>query len=239
MTSVLDLWELKNDQRNTLLNQFNLTDAKTSVGKYILLTEYYASQGYFSPEEREDLLNKKFRNELLNPNMNMEYEERVQYIKDYLETRKIRINCKFTEIKEGKLVDAVTIGPIEGVPFILNNRCYSRSTIESIVRGNKKDSFTRELISDEIISRFPIIEDDDEEDEDDRHLDLSYTNLTHDDILNYIFSPNLETLYLINNQIASLAGVNFPVGLEELDLDNNQLDRSDLININVETIVHI
>jgi len=153
MTSLLDLWKLNLDQINLILNRFNLTDAKTPVGKYILLTEYYASRGFFSPEERKDLLSTNFRNELLNPNMNMDYEERVQYIKNYLEARKIRTEqCKYAEIKEGKLIDAVTIDPIEDSPVILNNRCYSRSTIESIVRSDKKDPLIKKQISDEIIN---------------------------------------------------------------------------------------
>jgi len=84
MTSILNLWALNLEQLNSYFNGFDLTDAKTPVEKYILLTEYYASLGYFTPEEREDLLNKNFRNKLLNPNMNMFYEERIQYIKNYL-----------------------------------------------------------------------------------------------------------------------------------------------------------
>ena len=215
MSSILDIWTFNFDKVKFLLDKFNLTEAKTRLGKYILLTEYYASQRYFNLNDRNDILSKKFRQELLNPNMKMSYKERIEYITNYLNFKNIRdIQCKYTEIKEGKLVDGITFDPIEGVPFVLNGRCYSNSTIDSIIRGNKKDPFTRERIPDEIISQFRSIG---------KKVDLSGKNLTNNDLLNYIFPENTQVLDLSNNQITSLVGVDFPPNIKTLYLNDNQI----------------
>ena len=161
MTSLIDLWTLDLEKIKELLKRFDLNDAKTPLGKYILLSEYFASKEYFSLNERNDLLNKKFRQELIHPNMKMVYQKRIEYLKNYLKARQIRDEkMLYNDIENGKLIDPITTEPIklnENNYIFLNRRCYSRSTIGKIIfEGDRKDPFTRKIISDEILTQFGV-----------------------------------------------------------------------------------
>jgi hypothetical protein len=104
---MIDLWKISDDKAKFYVSKLNLSNPpKTLIGYYIILAEYYGRLGYFTDSERRDLANRTFRKELINDNMNMNYNDRIEYITKYLEARKERSKVCFEtyKIKAGKLI---------------------------------------------------------------------------------------------------------------------------------------
>jgi len=104
MTTIIDLWTKLPIETVKKYNKiiYGITP-KTICGNYIVLTEYYGTKGYFTENERKDLASRKFREELKNPDL--QYEDRIKYIKDYFEAKKEKDKiCSHTQIKKGKIV---------------------------------------------------------------------------------------------------------------------------------------
>jgi len=227
MNTIFDVWNIPVDIINETYPNLKYLNP---VEKYLTVTEYGAAEGEFSEDNRVLINSGSFRSEIINPDIT--YEEIIPYITNYLSNRQIRdTQCRFSEIENGKLKDGITLEAIEGEPFSVNGRCYTKLTIDKyIVNGGRTDPVTREELSRELVNL--VID----------NINQNIRNMNIQEIIYYLISLGLikinlskrrvvpqelffpdiiESLDLELCYITSLSGVIFPANCKELYLDNN------------------